>query len=78
MFTEVKDESKKTSLTAFCLNAETVFEAIVWVGAGDDLWVRAAQVHIPLTMDNVAAIALQTLNCKDEQRQINLFSPTWM
>lgn len=51
-------------LTALCLNAETVFEALVWVGAGDDLWVGAAHVHIPLALYDVAAIALQPLDCR--------------
>ena len=58
-------------LTALCLDAETVFEALVWVGAGDDLWVGAAHVHIPLALDDVAAIALQPLNCKRNTKKIN-------
>lgn len=48
----------KSLLTAFCLDAETVFEALVWVGTGDDFWVGAAHIHIPLALNDVAAIAL--------------------
>lgn len=59
----------KASLTALCLDAETVFEALVWVGAGDDLWVRAAHVHVPLALDDVAAIALQRLDCNTNTQQ---------
>lgn len=62
LLAELEDEEKilqmKGSLTALCLDAETVFKALVWVGAGDDLRVGAAHVHVPLTLDDVAAIAL--------------------
>lgn len=51
-------------LTALCLDAETVFETFVWVGTGNDLWVGAAHVHVPLPLDDVAAIALQPLDCR--------------
>lgn len=52
---------------ALCLDAETVFEALVWVGASNDLWVGAAHVHVPLALDDVAAIALQPLDpCQAE------------
>lgn len=51
-----------TQSRALRLDAEAVFEALVWVGAGDDLWVRAAHVHISLALDDVAAIALQPLD----------------
>lgn len=34
------------------------------MGAGDDLRVGAAHVHIPLALDDVAAITLQPLDCK--------------
>lgn len=56
-------------LTALCLDAETVFKAFVWVGAGDDLWVGAAHVHVPLALDDVAAIALQPLDCRTHTEQ---------
>lgn len=47
-------------LTALCLNAEPVFEALVGVGAGDHLWVRAPHVHIFGANDDVAAITLES------------------
>lgn len=55
-------------LTALRLDAEAVFEAFVRVGAGDDLWVGAAHVHVPLALDDVAAIALQALDCRGHTR----------
>lgn len=55
----------KGLLTALCFDAETVFEAFMWVGAGDDLWVGAAHVHVPLALNDVAAIALKPLHCKE-------------
>lgn len=56
-------------LTALCLDAETVFKAFVWVGAGDDLWVGAAHVHVSLALDDIAAIALQPTDCGKYAKQ---------
>lgn len=47
-------------LTALSLNAEPVFEALVGVGAGDHLRVRASHVHVFSTNDDVAAITLES------------------
>lgn len=47
-------------LTALCLNAESVFEALVGVGAGDHFWVRAPHVHVFGANDDVAAITLES------------------
>lgn len=52
----------RNRLTALCLDAEAMFEALVWVGAGEDLWVGAANVHVPLALDDVTAIALQRID----------------
>lgn len=52
----------RNRLTALCLDAEAVLEALVWVGAGEDLWVGAANVHVPLALDDVTAIALQRID----------------
>lgn len=46
-----------------------MFEAFVRVGAGDDLWVGAAHVNVPLALDDVTAIALQTMDCKESIEQ---------
>lgn len=54
-------------LTALCLDTEAVLESLVGVCAGDDFWVGAAHVHIPLAVDDVAAIALQPM-CYEEER----------
>lgn len=47
-------------LTALRLNAEPVFEALVGVGAGDHLRLRAPHVHVFGANDDVAAITLES------------------
>lgn len=47
------------ALTTLRLNAEAVLEALVGVGAGDDLRVGAPLVHVLGANDDVAAIALE-------------------
>lgn len=42
------------------------------MGAGDDLWVRAAHIHIPLPLNNVAAIALQPLDYAKDNTMLML------
>lgn len=58
-------------LTALCLDAESVFEAFVRVGTGDNLGVGAAHVHISLSMDDVAAIALQPVYCSTHAHKVS-------
>lgn len=48
------------TLTALRLNAEPVFEALVGMGAGDHLWVRAPHVHVFGANNDVAAITLES------------------
>lgn len=47
-------------LTALRLDAEPVFEALVGVGAGDHLRVRAPRVHVFGANNDVAAITLES------------------
>lgn len=54
-------------LTALCLDAESVFEAFVRVGTGDNLGVGAAHVHIALPVDYVAAVALKPVGCRERR-----------
>lgn len=50
---------RRAELTALCLNAEPVLEALVGVGAGDHLGVRAPRVHVLGANDDVAAVTLE-------------------
>lgn len=56
-------------LTALCLDAESVFEAFVRVGTGDNLGVGAAHVHISLPVDDVAAVALKPIGCRERRHR---------
>lgn len=54
----------QTVLTALCFDAEAVLKAFVRMSTGDDLRFGATDVYILLAMDDVTAVALQSIDYK--------------
>lgn len=61
----------QTVLTALCFDAESVFKAFVRMSTGDDLRFGATNVYILLAMDDVTAVALQSMDYKMTEKKIH-------
>lgn len=72
------DYELQTVLTAFCFDAEAVLKAFVRMSTGDDLRFGATNVYILLPMDDVTAVALQSMDYKRTEEKIHFLNAIFL